>query len=475
MNALFKPVAENAGPGTSGGKTASVVCAVLMPHAPIIVPVVGGERGGAAAASCRAMREAARKIVSFQPETLVLVSPHSPRRSGVFGLWSDEPIEGSFAQFGASQVWISLPNERRLANAIAAEARSRNVETWRITRHVLDHGALVPLWFLAEAGWTGPTVLLSLNCPGEGGLASLGEAIAAAANKLQQRIAFIASGDMSHRLTANAPGGFHRLAHRFDETFISLVRAGEYRQIMGINSELRELAAEDVVDSTIVAAAAVGWNAAGHKVINYEGPFGVGYGVAILFAVDSISDEAPPSSPVATAHPGEILSGVARQSVKAALLGSAESPAMASDGYLTAPHGVFVTIHHGNGKLRGCVGTLSPMCANVVAETWRNARLAAFQDMRFSPVTMDELAELRFEVSVVHSVAEVSSADDLDPRHCGVIVSTADGRRGVLLPGIQAVKTAAQQLQLARQKGGIDQDEPFKLECFQVDHFEETI
>ena len=142
----------------------------------------------------------------------------------------------------------------------------------------------MPLWFLAEAGWAGPTVVLSLNYPEDGGLSKLGEAIAAAAHAFHRRIAIVASGDMSHRLTPNAPCGFHPQAHQFDETFIRLIRDGDYHEIGNIDPELRELAAEDAVDSTLVAAAAVDWRTTGHKVLNYEGPFGVGYGVAILFA-----------------------------------------------------------------------------------------------------------------------------------------------------------------------------------------------
>ena len=140
---------------------------------------------------------------------------------------------------------------------------------------------------------------------------------------------------------------------------------------------------------------------------------------------------------------GDALPGVARQSVAAALRGSSENAPAATGEYLSSARGVFVTVRRRNGKLRGCVGTIVPVCANLVAETWRNARLAALQDSRFPPVTADELADLRFEVSVLHSIEAVASADELDPRRYGVIVSTGDGRRGLLLPGIEEHQDAA--------------------------------
>jgi AmmeMemoRadiSam system protein A len=472
-NILSKPVVGKSAGSSRENQTAAVVCAVLMPHAPILVPEVGGERGGSAQASCHAMREAAACVMSFRPETLVLISPHSPRQSRAFGIWAGKRLQGSFAQFNASRAHVSLPNATQFAHAIVTEAKTRDLATWMIHGRTLDHGALVPLWFLAEAGWTGPTIVLGLNYPEDGGLSELGEAIAAAAHAFHRRIAMVASGDMSHRLTPNAPCGFHPQANQFDETFIRLIRDGDYHEIGNIDPELRELAAEDAVDSTLVAAASVDWRTTGHKVLNYEGPFGVGYGVAILFAKKSNSADLRPSPTHATDREGIILPGLARQSVTAALRGSSELPPAATGQYLSAQRGIFVTVRERNGMLRGCTGTILPVCANLVAETWRSARLAALQDSRFPPVEADELPNLRFDVSVLHSMEKVSSVEELDPAHYGVVVSTGDGRLGLLLPGVAEIKTGGQQLGLARKKGWIGPDEPVMLQRFQVDHFEE--
>jgi AmmeMemoRadiSam system protein A len=160
--------------------------------------------------------------------------------------------------------------------------------------------------------------------------------------------------------------------------------------------------------------------------------------------------------------------------VATALGGGYELPPSPADNYLGSRRGVFVTIRERGGPLRGCIGTIAPVCPNLVAETWRNARLAALQDNRFSPVTAGEMANLHFEVSVLHPPEKVSAAEELDPRRYGVIVSASDGRRGLLLPGIKEIKTVDDQLRIARQKGWIGADEPVTIERFQVDHFEET-
>ncbi len=452
----------------------SVVCAMLMPHAPILVPQVGKGREETSTATCRAMRIAAASLLEHHPDRLVVVSPHSPRRLRAFGIWAENPIEGSFAVFDAPESRVCLPLDREFIRELEKEAKSRGLESWEIHHGPLDHGALVPLWFMAEAGWTGPTTILGLSVSGNEEGRDLGGVIGAAAMKSGTRVAIIASGDMSHRLKPDAPCGFHPHAHQFDEEFIRVLRTGDLRKIQEIDQDLRDLAAEDVVDSTVVAASAVGWKSSGHKVLSYEGPFGVGYGVALLF-----SGNGQKTSPDREKSGGEVEDGnqlpeVARHSVELALSGSRERPPCPGSEYLRGRNGVFVTIRDRGGQLRGCVGTIEATAPDILVETWRNARLAALQNHRFSPVSAGEIGDLCFEVSVIHPPEEVSTEAELDPRLYGIIVSARDGRRGVLLPGIEEIGTAEQQVKYARAKGGITSGEPVTIQRFQVDHFKEA-
>ena len=456
-------------------RPSGVVCAVLMPHAPILISEVGGRKGSAAVASCRAMRAAALCVTSHSPATLVVISPHSPVRSGAFGVWAEDPIEGTFALFNAPHAGVRLALDHPLARAIKSEASARDLQTWQIRGYPLDHGALVPLWFLDEVGWDGPVVVIGLSDTDAEGLEAMGHAIAAAARAVSRRIAIIASGDMSHCLSSDAPCGFHPRARQFDDAFLRLVGVGEYRKIESIDPVLRGLAAEDAADSTLVAAAAVNWENAGHRVLNYEGPFGVGYGVAVLYEESHFSS--PDIRNLVTSSGeknGATLPGVARRSVESALCCNHEDgPPPALGAYLQSRRGVFVTIWQRDGSLRGCVGTIDPCAPNIVSETWRNARLAAFRDARFSPVTPGELVGLRFEVSVLHDLEPAASQAELDPSCYGVVVSAPDGRRGVLLPGIPGIRTAEEQVRIAKEKGEIAPNEAVAMQRFQVDHFEE--
>jgi AmmeMemoRadiSam system protein A len=455
-----------------------IVFAGLLPHAPILVPSVGGENLVRVEATVKAMRLVADHTVAAQPDTVVLVSPHSPRQPGAFGLWHTSRLHGSLEQFGSPDEQVDLPLDSVFADRLELEAGKRGLRTWRIDDEALDHGAVVPLCYLAAAGWSGETVIVSLNYPGEGGLDELGQAIAATARNLKRRTAVIASGDMSHRLTRTAPAGFDPDAHRFDETFVGLLRDGAFGGIRKIDPELQERAAEDVVDSTRIALAASGYRTPGrHEMLSYEGPFGVGYGVAILFE--------PQKSGTARTTTAELegegkvisrleeLPSVARRAVEAKLQHGPEEPPFCTSGEVAQRRAVFVTVRTDSGKLRGCRGGTKPSGHDLVWETWRSAAAAAFFDPRFPAVTAEELPRLRFSVSVLSDLEPVASPDELDPAVYGVLVSTYDGRRGLLLPGIEGIDAVEEQLAAVRNKAGIADDEGIHIERFTTKSFKE--
>ncbi|MDR2490988.1 MAG: AmmeMemoRadiSam system protein A [Spirochaetaceae bacterium] len=131
--------------------------------------------------------------------------------------------------------------------------------------------------------------------------------------------------------------------------------------------------------------------------------------------------------------------------------------------------GVFVSIHRENGDLRGCIGTIAPVRANVAEEIIANAIAASTEDPRFPRVNEAELPDLVYNVDVLQPPENIAGAEELDPKKYGVIVSL-EGRRGLLLPDLEGVDTVDEQLSIAMSKAGIRQSERgrVKLQRFLV-------
>jgi hypothetical protein len=106
---------------------------------------------------------------------------------------------------------------------------------------------------------------------------------------------------------------------------------------------------------------------------------------------------------------------------------------------LRSPGASFVTLERGS-ELLGCIGSLDPRRA-----LWRdvalNARAAAFEDPRFSPLAADERAGVTVEVSVLSAMEEVPApsidavVEGLRPGVDGLVLA-AEGKRGTFLPDV---------------------------------------
>jgi hypothetical protein len=136
--------------------------------------------------------------------------------------------------------------------------------------------------------------------------------------------------------------------------------------------------------------------------------------------------------------------------------------------------GAFVTIHR-HGQLRGCIGTIQPVCETLVEEVIENAISAASRDPRFPAVRNDELDDLEIKVDVLGEPEEVFSEADLDPARYGLIIQSKaqPWKRGLLLPDLPGIDTVERQVSLTRvQKAGItDLDEPVEMYRFEVSRY----
>ena len=276
----------------------SVVFSGIAPHPPLLVPEVGGDRLKEVADSQRSLTEFSRRLVNAKPDTVVVISPHSPIDPVRFTTRSAKVLIGDFHEFRAPRVRLEFQNDLELVKAVGAAAELEGVELAELRGDPpLDHGALVPLYYVREAGWNGPVVVFGFTQQSNDAHLAFGLAIARGSASIKRRIALVASGDLSHRLIVGGPYEYEPTAHLFDEQIVNAIAGCNPRAVLDVDLDLRIRAGECGYRSVVVALGCVDQELHDCKVLSYEGPFGVGYMVAILVdeARASGVDERPES------------------------------------------------------------------------------------------------------------------------------------------------------------------------------------
>ena len=96
--------------------------AILTPHPPVLLPEVGRGREREIAATGHAMDEAARQVARWDPQVLILTSPHTILYGDYFHLSPGSGAAGSMADFGAPQVRIQVEYDVPLREKIISLA-----------------------------------------------------------------------------------------------------------------------------------------------------------------------------------------------------------------------------------------------------------------------------------------------------------------------------------------------------------------
>lgn len=464
-----------------------LVLAALAPHPPIIVPGVGGREAAKAQKTIDAMEELAREFAAARPDTVVVISPHAPVFADAIAIDGRPHLSGDLAQFGAD-VELDFYSNLELAQAIEDEAHAAGISVavlepalarrYRVPSG-LDHGAVVPLYFLAKEHYPFRLVAVSMGVGALNELYTFGMCMASAIDKSQYRVAVIASGDLSHRLSPDAPAGYAPEGKIFDEAVVGALGAMDVAALARLDDALIEAAGMCGLNPIIMMLGSLDGIEVESEVLSYEGPFGVGYAVVAL-RPKGRSEEARRFHELVEGgkektrklrHSESAFAALARRAVEDYVRRGVvvEPPDPLPEG-MQGRAGVFCTLHK-RGQLRGCIGTTEPTRRNIAEEIIFNAIAAAVRDPRFEPVAPHELDDIVYSVDVLSPPEPVSGPEELDPQRYGVIVRNG-GRVGLLLPNLEGINTVEEQISIARRKAGIGLNAPVELERFEVTRYE---
>src|SRR3989442_10812624 len=321
---------------------------------------VGGLESQPVHATAQAMRELDVLLAGHRAGVAVVISPHSPSSMTSLPVRHSAHLAGDLARFRAPQVRVEAIVDTALVTALVGDAHRAGYALIRAEESDLDHGVVVPLYSLPQAMANQRCVFLGVSgWP----LARFFDFGAWLHQRLLGRsVILLASGDLSHRLTPDAPYGFRPEGHVFDRLVIDALRDSEWERIEGMDRELIEEAGECGLRPLAILLGAARAAGLSSKVLSYEGPFGVGYPVVAF-------------TPAAG---GFDIQDFGRRAIETYLRSrQLIDPPQPIPAALQKPAALFVTLRKGR-ELRGCVGSLRPTEPMAAHELIRYAVASAF-------------------------------------------------------------------------------------------------
>ncbi len=250
--------------------------AAITPHPPIIIPNVGKGNIDLVKKTIEGMKRLERKLKKVKPDVIIIISPHGTLFADAFSINLVEKYTGNFRTFGDLSANLSFNGDVALAHRIFEKLGSK-MPVAMISHPELDHGALVPLFYLTPRLTQYSIIPMSYSFLDYNKQMEFGERLKEEILLSNKKIAVIASGDLSHRLTFDAPDGYNPQGKIFDDKLVSLLKKKSIKQILGLDSGLIESAGQCGLRSILILLGIMKDINYQPELLSYEGPFGVGY------------------------------------------------------------------------------------------------------------------------------------------------------------------------------------------------------
>lgn len=255
-----------------------IVFSAITPHPPILIPTVGKENLQFVEKTSLSMEKLSHDLYASKPDIIIIISPHGTMHPDAFTLNMSPQFEINFKDFGDLSTKLTLQGDISHIHHYK-EILESHTPIVLINKPELDHGVGVPLYFLMKGLDKSHVkiVPVSYSFLDFESHYKFGMDLQSDMINDTKRIAIIASGDLSHRLTKDAPAGYSHWAKKFDETIVEKIRKKDSKGILKLDTDFVEEAGECGLRSIIILLGMLNSMEYTPEIYSYEGPFGVGY------------------------------------------------------------------------------------------------------------------------------------------------------------------------------------------------------
>ncbi len=254
-----------------------IVFSAIVPHSPLLVPTIGKEHREKLAGTIAAMTEIEQALYLLKPDTICIIAPHGTRYPDAYSINLSSKYTGDFKSFGDFSTTITAKSDFLMIDHLQRKLREENVPFTLSSNEVLDYGFSVPILLLTSHLQSWKLVPITPSMFDGASHYEFGKQLKRILHAESSRVAVIASADLSHKLTKDAPGGFSPDAAMFDQVIVDAATSHNPEALLKLSPDLVENVGQCGYRPIMSMLGTLdGMNVISKKLC-YEAPFGVGY------------------------------------------------------------------------------------------------------------------------------------------------------------------------------------------------------
>lgn len=254
-----------------------IIFSAIVPHSPLLVPSIGKDQREKLAGTIAALQEIEQALYLAKPDTICIIAPHGSRYPDAYSINMSPKYTGDFKSFGDFSTTVQAKGDFLLIDHLQRKMREENVPFTLTSNEVLDYGFGVPILLLTShlEHWKLIPVTPSM-LDGKSHYA-FGTQLKRVLHAESSRVAIIASADLSHKLSKDAPGGYASEGEAFDKLIVEAASTHNSQALLDIDMNLVEKAGQCGYRPIMTMLGCLDGMNVSAKKLCYEAPFGVGY------------------------------------------------------------------------------------------------------------------------------------------------------------------------------------------------------
>lgn len=254
-----------------------LIFAAITPNSPMLIPAISKENIKYIEKTINAIKKLEDNLYAAQPECIVIITPNEQLQADSFTINVQDNYEIRFDDFGDFSTKLTFRGDPTFAGRF--KEHYYDVPVALISNEKLSYGAGVPLYSIAKnlknvrivpIGYSHLSLNLEIHY-------QFGTLLRKEIETNNKRIAVIASGNLSHTLTKDAPAGYFKEGKIFDQKLLEYLKEKKTDSILKFDKNLIDKAHECCLGTISILLGILNELNYKPKLLSYESPFGVGY------------------------------------------------------------------------------------------------------------------------------------------------------------------------------------------------------